>query len=201
MGLDITVIATNWARMQQHPAGQRLRAVAEAACWDDWESGDDEGWIWPPEAGAAWCVRFEFRMTMGSYKPHFWAGEAWDLARLHAAPGLREPLDSFLSGLIWLPSADPEDDHTVLDRESFAQETYAERLLVARPPETVPDLARAWSAVRPLLGTLREPFGEHAACPGRWMADFEEFSELLHGWGEVVGEAGRRGWGVLGLPI
>ncbi|MEU6183602.1 hypothetical protein [Streptomyces coeruleorubidus] len=41
----------------------------------------------------------------------------------------------------------------------------------------------------------------HAACPGRWIEDFDGFSVLLREWGVVVTEAGRRGWGLVGLPL
>ncbi|MFC7648984.1 hypothetical protein ACFQX6_57560 [Streptosporangium lutulentum] len=42
----------------------------------------------------------------------------------------------------------------------------------------------------------------HAVRPsGCWIKNFEEFTDLLSDWGEVVGEAHRRGWGLIGLPI
>ncbi|WP_236244851.1 hypothetical protein [Streptomyces sp. CC210A] len=37
--------------------------------------------------------------------------------------------------------------------------------------------------------------------PGQWIAGFEEFAELVRDWAEAAGEAERRRWGVIGLPI
>lgn len=37
-----------------------------------------EGWSWPEAHGSPWYARYEFRNTLTSYKPHFWAGERWD---------------------------------------------------------------------------------------------------------------------------
>jgi hypothetical protein len=62
-------------------------------------------------------------------------------------------------------------------------------------------LAGHWALAEPLLESLREPYGVHAARPGRWIEDFDEFSVLLREWGVVVTEAGRRGWGLVGLPL
>jgi hypothetical protein len=40
-----------------------------------------------------------------------------------------------------------------------------------------------------------------AHVPRAWIDNFEEFADLLSDWREVVGEADRRGWGLIGLPL
>jgi hypothetical protein len=50
------------------------------------------------------------------------------------------------------------------------------------------------------LAELRSAFA--AECEG-WagrLDTFEEFTTLLHEWGDVVTEAARRSWGLVGLP-
>ncbi|MEU6001121.1 hypothetical protein ABZ837_25235 [Streptomyces sp. NPDC047197] len=39
--------------------------------------------------------------TLGSYKPHFWAGERWEHVRDFAGSGLRTALDRFADALFW----------------------------------------------------------------------------------------------------
>jgi len=56
-----------------------------------------------------------------------------------------------------------------------------------------------WARAAPRLEELREPFGPYAERPGGWMAAFDDFARLVREWGEVVVEAQRRGWGVVGL--
>ncbi|WP_208636957.1 hypothetical protein [Streptomyces swartbergensis] len=155
MGLDITVLAV------------------------DWDAESERGWVWPAASGVPWWVRYEFHGTIGSFKPHFWAGQAWEDVREHAGPEQRAHLDAFLQGLFWDAGTGTEDD---TGSGLFA-------------------LVCHWARAEPLLESLREPYGVRAACPGRWIADFDEFSVLLREWGVVVTQAGRRGWGLIGLPL
>ncbi|MEV5675021.1 hypothetical protein [Streptomyces sp. NPDC052179] len=67
------------------------------------------------------------------------------------------------------------------------------------PPGEVGALQALWTAAAPELHVLREPFVQHARADFGWINDFESFAELLTGWGDVVGEADRRGWGIIGL--
>ncbi|MWA15884.1 hypothetical protein [Streptomyces sp. BA2] len=149
MGIGIEVLIVDWDRVEAAPAGGRRELLDEAAFGDEGDL-DEEGWIWPAAADADWYGRYAFRHTLGSYKPHFWAGERWEHVRDFADPGLRTALDRF-------------------------------------------------EQAAPSLDTLREPFAQHAAAPTGWIGDFDSFAEFLRGWSEVVVEADRRDWGIVGL--
>ncbi|WP_193097115.1 hypothetical protein [Streptomyces sp. C8S0] len=80
--MDITVLVVDWARLARVPAQDRLRVVQEAAYGDADADGDVvDGWVWPAAAEQSWLGRYEFRGTLGSHKPHFWAAEGWEKAR------------------------------------------------------------------------------------------------------------------------
>ncbi|WP_063804333.1 hypothetical protein [Streptomyces roseifaciens] len=198
MGLDITAVIVDWAELETIPVLERKGVLIEAADPDDYDGALEEGWGWLPPAPASfpsWCARYEFAGTLGSFKPHFWAGERWEAVREHVPADLRTALDTFLAGLIWVPPGADGD----LDED--AAEPWYGAMLVYCPPSGVPALAQAWTAVGPRLEALREPFNTYAAASGKWVGRFEEFTTLLHGWAEVVAEARRRGWGLIGLPI
>ncbi|MEV6398884.1 hypothetical protein AB0M39_29560 [Streptomyces sp. NPDC051907] len=198
MGVCIEVMIVDWDKVEAMPASRREEMLIDAACGDeDYGDLDEEGWIWPSPADADWYGRYAFRRTNGSYKPHFWAGERWEHIRDYAAPRLRTALDRFTAPLFWdgFEYFVGEDAGAVPEREG----AWHGGLLVWRPPEDVAALKGFWGEAEPQLKTLREPFDQHAAVPQGWICDFESFAELLMGWGEVVVEADRRGWGLLGL--
>lgn len=99
--------------------------------------------------------------------------------------------------LIWDAEEDAEADDSAITG-LFPEDR---RPLLTCPPATVHTLTGHWGRAEPLLEDLREPYGVHAACPGRWIEDFDEFSVLLREWGTVVTETERRGWGLVGLPL
>ncbi|MET9381727.1 hypothetical protein ABZY09_11700 [Streptomyces sp. NPDC002928] len=200
MGLDITVLAVDWEELARTPVGDRQEALWEAAAPDtDWDAQPEVGWVFPASPEVPWCGRYEFHSTTGSYKPHFWAAQAWDDVRAFAGPALRAALDGFLRDLVW--EGEGVDDLPLCPEEGFFPgDAEPWRLLVACPPPTVSALAAHWARAEPLLEGLREAYGAHAASPGRWIADFDEFAVLLREWAVVVGEAEERGWGLLGLP-
>ncbi|MFB7709093.1 hypothetical protein [Streptomyces sp. NPDC056105] len=215
MGLDITVLVVDWDHLGRTPAAERLGMLEDAAypdddC-DDRDSGGggtdalvEHGWVRRPDT--PWCALYEFFRTLGSFKPHFWAGQAWEDVRDVAEPDLRAALDAFLAGLFWLGPVDADADTSAEDEPVAGlfpcePDPWRPRLLVVRTPEQVTDLARAWAVVAPLLEDLRAPYAVHAERPGRWIANFEEFAMLVRDWGEVVTEASRSGRGLIGLPI
>ncbi|MFG2626842.1 hypothetical protein [Streptomyces sp. NPDC048473] len=198
MGVDIEVLIVDWERVEAAPASRRGDLLHEAAFGDESSGGLDEaGWIWPSAADAGWYGRYAFRNTLGSYKPHFWAGERWEDVRDFADPGLRTALDHFASLLFWQGLAYVAGEDV---KDIPAQECPwgVEQLLWCSPGD-VSTISRSWAQAQPELDTLREPFAEHAAVPRGWICDFESFAEFLVGWGEVVVEADRRGWGIVGL--
>ncbi|MDO0909487.1 hypothetical protein QQM39_01015 [Streptomyces sp. DT2A-34] len=200
MGLDITVLAVDWERLESTAVGRRLELLEDAAFPDielDWDAGPEGGWVCPAAPDLPWCARYVFHRTSGSYKPHFWAGQAWDDVREFAEPGLREGLDGFLRDLFWHDDpVTPPLDGLVHD----ADDPRRPGLLVACPPKTVSALAARWAGVEPSLEGLRAAYDVHAARPGGWIEDFDGFAVLLREWAVVVRAAEQRGWGLLGLP-
>ncbi|MEH0548753.1 hypothetical protein QA802_38515 [Streptomyces sp. B21-105] len=198
MGLDLTVLALDWGRLERTPVAGRLELLHEAACPEDLDpyAAPEAGWVFPASPEVPWCGRYEFACTTGSYAPHFWAGEGWDRARGFAAPALRDALDGFL-----LPLVRAEDDVPGSGLFPSDRTPWRTRLLLAVPPARVPGLAAHWAHAQPLLVGLRTEYDRHAARPGGWIADFDAFTVLLSEWAVVVDEAARRGWGLLGLPV
>ncbi|MEV0324561.1 hypothetical protein ACIBKX_14950 [Streptomyces sp. NPDC050658] len=199
--MSIEVLIVDWQRVEAAPPDRRGELLDEAAFGEAYEAYDDDldaaGWLRPETADADWHLKYAFARTLDSYKPHFWAGERWEAVRLFADAGLRTALDRFVSPLFWhgLEDVAGPDPESVPEREC----PWDVPLLLWCPPEDVAALRRHWLRAEGGLDSLREPFAEHAAVPGGWIPDFDSFARLVGGWGEVVTEAERRGWGVVGL--
>ena len=203
MGLDITVLVADWSWLGEAPPGERLSRLRgawyadETGLWEHDAPVVEGDWEWPRGPNAAFFAVYEFWRTCGSFKAHFWAGERWESVRDHADPPVRAGLDALLLGLV-RGGLDGEAVH--VDQGFFRDDpavTYG--VLLARSPDSVRELAAVWEDVRPRLDGLRGAFDEHAAAPGRWVGDFDEFTGLLEAWGRVLSEAARRGWGLVGL--
>lgn len=121
--------------------------------------------------------------------------------RALADASLREAMDHFLNGLIW--DEDPAQDPTLTGGGGMfppVTDRWRRDLLLVCTPERTLDKARFWERAAPELGKLRGPFA--AECEG-WAGrpeSFEEFLTLICEWGDVIAEAARRGWGLVGLP-
>ncbi|MET7870311.1 hypothetical protein [Streptomyces cyaneofuscatus] len=203
MGLDITVMIADWGWLGDVPPPERLARLRDAwyadetGLWDFDAPPVTDDWQWPQGPDAASFAVYDFPHTAGSFKAHFWAGQRWECLRGHAGPEARTDLDALLLGLIW-DGPDGEAQHT--DPGFFSDDPrISYGLLVARSPDRVRELASAWERSRPRLGGLHEAFTEHAAVPGAWVGEFHAFVGLLEGWGRVLDEASRRGWGVVGV--
>ncbi|MBT2874752.1 hypothetical protein ACFV4H_31290 [Streptomyces cellulosae] len=195
MGLDITVVIADRSWLARVPPRERLPRLRNA--WHTWYAdapAGDEGWARPQGRDSSVFAVYEFPDTLGSFKPHFWAGHRWERVRDHVAPSLRTELDALLSALVW-DGPDGEAEHT--DTGFFGE--GGKGVLLARSPESVRELAAAWGRARPHLDELHGPFAEHAAVPDAWISDFDAFVDLLTQWGDVLIEAARRGWCVVGL--
>ncbi|MGW7072101.1 hypothetical protein [Streptomyces sp. NPDC054872] len=196
--MDIEVLIVDRDRVVAAPAGERGELLREAAFGDEADL-DEEGWIWPSAADADWYGRYAFARTLGSYKPHFWAGERWEHVRDFAGPDLRSAVDRFVAALFWEGLeyvADPAETAGSLPERECPWDVNA---LMWRPPQDIAAIKGFWERTAPSLHTLREPFARHAATPTGWIGDFDSFAELLREWGEVVTEADRRGWAIVGL--
>ncbi|MEU1784172.1 hypothetical protein ABZ545_32555 [Streptomyces abikoensis] len=79
LGADITALIVDWAHLENIPVLEREHALIEAAD-PDVDDGSVEGgraWLPPATEGfPAWCARYEFGGTLGSFKPHFLDGGA-----------------------------------------------------------------------------------------------------------------------------
>lgn len=116
MGMDLTVLIVDWAHLMEIAPHERLEVLQESAYADDESDEVDAGWVWPDEPGRSWLGRYEFGGTLGSYKPHFWAAQAWEDVRDAAGTALRTSLDDFLEALIWWgPEAESDTDHVDAD--------------------------------------------------------------------------------------
>ncbi|MCX4451459.1 hypothetical protein [Streptomyces sp. NBC_01789] len=201
MGLDITTLIADWSWLAEVPPRERLPRLRDAwyddgtGLWDHDAPGTDGGWEWPRGPHGARFGVYEFPGTLGSFKPHFWAGEGWEKTRAHVDPAVRAQVDALLGGLTW--DGPDFDDEESEDHAFFSHDH--DSVLVACAPERVRELLATWERVRPRLDEVRAPFDEHAALPEGWIPDADAFVRLLTGWGEVLAEAARRGRGIAGL--
>ncbi|GAA3085275.1 hypothetical protein ACFQ0X_01245 [Streptomyces rectiviolaceus] len=199
MGVGIEVLIVDWPSVEAFAADDREALLTDAAFGEVY-SDDlfEHGWSWPAQPGTDWYGRYALRNTCGSYKPHFWAGHRWEHMRDFAEPKVRDLLDRFNDVLFWHGLEDVTGVSSELPERSC---TWDSDLLLGCPPEYVPLIAAWWRQAAPQLESLREPFTRHAAEPGDsgWIATFESFADFLTDWGEIVTEAERRGWGIVGL--
>jgi len=206
MGLDLMLFMAEWKQLSTIPVENRVDALDDTTQPAELCAASDRyeltgGWLWPPDPESAWCAEYVFFTTTGSYKPHARAGHAWEDMRHLVDPSVREVMDTFLDGLIW--DADPANDPARTGGAGFfppATDHGMPHVLMVCPPEAVPGKADAWNRVKPHLEELRQPFA--AECEG-WAGfpdSFEDFTALLHEWGDVTMEAAHRSWGLVGLP-
>lgn len=202
--MDLTLFMVDWGWLGAVPVGSRVERLEDAA-WPSetdvpYEVGRrrDDGWGRPPGPGPAWCAEYAFSTTTGAHAPHVRAGAAWEDMRLLVDPSVREPMDTFLGGL--LRDADPVSAGGGAFFPTASADTRHRRVLLACPPEVLPGKVRAWERTEPRPEELGAPFA--AGCEG-WAGrpdTFEDFIALLREWGEVTATAARRGWGLVGLP-
>lgn len=201
MGLCMELLIVDCAFIEAVPTELRADLVETAAFGSDdvSEANHSEGWTWPDAANASWYARYEFRNTLTSYKPHFWAGERWDTMRRFVRPGLRTAFDEFSAPLFWgeynWEFAHPPFTPAVPVRENHWCPEVMRWLL----PKDVATLHHFWTQVEPGLPSLREPFEQHVAEPTGQANDFLSFAALVTEWGAVVTAAAGRRWGIIGL--
>ncbi|GAA2408786.1 hypothetical protein GCM10010433_04450 [Streptomyces pulveraceus] len=105
MGMDITVMIADWSWLGDVPERERLSRLRnawyadETGLWDHDAPVAEGDWEWPKGPNGAFFALYEFRHTLGSYKPHFWATHDWERVRDHA-PRRRRQGDSALLGVV-----------------------------------------------------------------------------------------------------
>ncbi|GGW03033.1 hypothetical protein GCM10010264_16600 [Streptomyces globisporus] len=203
MGMDLTLFMVDWERLGAVPVEDRIGLLEDMAWpWGpeepyDLGRGRADGRLRPPGPEPAWCAEYSFLTTNGAHMPHVRAGSAWAGMRSLVDASVREPMDTFLDGLV--RDAGP----AFAGGEGFfppAADPWHRHVLLACPPEVLSGKARAWERVEPRLEELREPFA--AECEG-WAGrpeSFEAFTALVREWGAVTTTAAGRGWGLVGLP-
>ncbi|MFE9029709.1 hypothetical protein ACFYOA_26220 [Streptomyces iakyrus] len=203
MGVCMEVLIVDWAHLKSVPAGQREAMVEEVAFGPDdaYDYNLPPGWTWPHPTQAQWWARYEFLDTMTSYKAHFWAGERWDELRSFVAAPQRDALDQFSAPLFWDGSTYASETSDFSPTVEPGTCDWASRLdvMLWLLPEEVAALQHFWGQVEPHLDSLREPFNRHLTGPIGWIQDFPSFSRLVTEWGDVVSQAARRNWAVIGL--
>ena len=102
-GQRMELLIVDCAYIEAVSAELRADLLETAAFGSDdvWEADRPEGWTSPDAENGPWYARYEFRNTLTSYKPHFWAGERWDKMRRFVRTGLRTALDEFSAPLFW----------------------------------------------------------------------------------------------------
>lgn len=150
MGMDITVLVVDWVHLMKIAPDDRLEVLQESAYAADEGDEVDAGWVWPAEPDRAWLGRYEFGGTLGSYKPHFWAAQAWEDVRGAAGTPLRAALDEFLMALIWCgPEADSDVEHVDAGIFPSVDGLWRPGPLIACGPQTVSGLNRCWGRLPP----------------------------------------------------
>ncbi|WP_051886487.1 hypothetical protein [Streptomyces hygroscopicus] len=91
MGVGIEVLIVDWPRVEATKPSAREELLIDAA-FGEVHSDDlfEHGWSWPTRPDEDWYARYAFRDTIGSYKPHFWAGHRWEHLRDVVEPQARE---------------------------------------------------------------------------------------------------------------
>ncbi|MFG3406733.1 hypothetical protein [Streptomyces sp. NPDC048142] len=211
MGICIDVLIVDWDHLMAVPEDQHYAMLHEAGTSvdeEEWDAGPDRPlsagpqWFWPSPPALGWFGKFDFGDVGCSYKDHFWAGERWEEIRSFAEPGLRSAVDRFADPLFWggleyMP--DREDAQEASALMSVDEPSAPSDHLLWCRPAAVSSLKRLWDAIGPELGLLRGPFDQHARTDFGRINDFDTFVGLLQGWGDVIGQAELRGWGVVGL--
>lgn len=211
MGICIDVLIVDWDHLMSVPEDQHHAVLYEASDSVDeewWDAGPDQPpsvepqWLWPAPPAIGWFGKFDFGAVGSSYKDHFWAGERWEEIRAFVEPGLRSGVDRFIDPLFWGGLAYMPDQQGIREASALVAmdevPAYADHLLWCRP-SAVSSLKVLRDSVGPELGLLRGPFEQHSRADFGRINDFDAFVGLIRGWGDVIGQAELRGWGVVGL--
>lgn len=106
MGMDLTLFMVDWERLGAVPVEDRIGLLEDMAWpWGpeepyDLGRGRADGRLRPPGPEPAWCAEYSFLTTNGAHMPHVRAGSAWAGMRSLVDASVREPMDTFLDGLV-----------------------------------------------------------------------------------------------------
>ncbi|MFE7138564.1 hypothetical protein ACFVAG_12530 [Streptomyces sp. NPDC057644] len=211
MGICMDVLIVDWDHLMSEPSDQHYGMLHDAGFSVDEEWwADDPGhpspvgpqWFWPSPPAVGWFGKFDFGHVGFSYKDHFVASEQWEEIRAFVSPEVRSAVDRFIDPLFWGGleyMADREDAEGAAAHMSVVLPDAPSDHLLWCPPAAVSPLKLLWELVGPELEALREPFERYVGFGFGRVKDFDAFAGLLRGWGDVIGQAQQRGWGVVGL--
>ncbi|MFE2977610.1 hypothetical protein [Streptomyces sp. NPDC059258] len=205
------VLIVDWDHLMSEPGDQHYGMLHDAGFSVDeewWADGPGHPspvgpqWFWPSPPTVGWFGKFDFGDVGFSYKDHFVASEQWEEIRAFVAPAARSAVDRFIDPLFWGGleyMADREDAEGAAAHVSVVLPDAPPDHLLWCPPAAVSALKLLWELVGAELEALREPFERYAGFGLGRVKDFDAFAGLLRGWGDVIGQAQQRGWGVVGL--
>ncbi|EWS91779.1 hypothetical protein K7395_24150 [Streptomyces filamentosus] len=210
MGICIDVLIVDWGHLMAAPSDdQRYEMLHDASVSvdDDEDASQDRSpstgpqWFWPSPPADGWFGKFDFGAVGFSYKDHFAAGEHWEAIRAFVAPAVRSAVDRFIDPLFWggLEYMADRDNEGAAAHVSVVLPPAPSDHLLWCPPAAVSSLKLLWELVGAELEALREPFERYAQAESSRISGFDAFAGLLRGWGDVIGQAQQRGWGVVGI--
>ncbi|MEU8098507.1 hypothetical protein [Streptomyces rubiginosohelvolus] len=210
MGICIDVLIVNWDHLMSAPGDDQRYAILHDAglsvddnegAWPDRSPSVGRQWFWPSPPDANWFGKFDFGDVGFSYKDHFAASEHWEAIRVFVPPAMRSAVDRFIDPLFWGGleyMADRDAEGATAHVSVVLPDAPSDHLLWC-PPAAVSSLKLLWDLVGAELEALREPFERYAHAGSSSITSFDAFAGLLRGWGDVIGQAQQRGWGVVGL--
>ncbi|MFE5961423.1 hypothetical protein [Streptomyces rubiginosohelvolus] len=210
MGICIDVLIVDWDHLMSEPSDQHYGMLHDAGFsvgeeW--WAAGPGHPspigpqWFWPSPSALGWFGKYDFGAVGFSYKDHFAASEHWEAIRGFVPPAMRSAVDRFIDPLFWggLEYMADQDSEGAAAHVSVVLPPAPPDHLLWCPPEAASSLKLFWDLVGAQLEALRDPFERYAHAGSSRINSFDAFAGLLRGWGDVIGQAQQRGWGVVGL--
>lgn len=210
MGICIDVLIVDWDHLMAAPSDDQRYAMLHDAslsvdddedAWPDRSPAVGPRWLWPSPPAIGWFGKFDFGDVGFSYKDHFAASRHWEAIRAFVAPEVRSAMDRFVDPLFWggLEYMADQDAEGAAAHVPVALPDGPSDHLLWYPPAAASSLKLLWDPVGTELEALRQPFERYAHAGSSRINGFDAFAGLLRGWGEVIGQAQQRGWGVVGL--
>ncbi|MGW6649860.1 hypothetical protein AMK23_08365 [Streptomyces sp. CB02130] len=210
MGTCIDVLIVDWDHLRSAPSDDQRYAMLHDAgssvdddedVWPDRSPPVGPQWFWPSLPAVGWFGKYDFGAVGFSYKDHFAASEHWQATRAFVAPEVYSAVDRFIDPLFWggLECMADQDAEGAATHVPVVLPGAPSDHLLWGPPAAASSLKLLWDTVGTELEALRQPFERYAHAGSSRINSFDAFAGLLRGWGDVIGQAQQRGWGVVGL--